>query len=236
MENNDNKKTLILSIVGILVLVIAVVGVSFAMYQFSAAGTQENVIKTGKISMYFDPDATGATQGNNFTVTNKYPMTDAEGVKQTDSKVSFGVKADWGSNDMTIKYEIGITDQANVLGSNATLTEDYIKVVMWDGEGNVVVGTANAGVTIGSLKNTSGPEGLINQYYLTGGSLTVSGTTDEYSLVAYVADNYDLPTDVDTTGNATDVTTDNQVTGKKQEKSTKSETFTFKLNVSAKQI
>ena len=43
MENN-NKKTLILSIVGILVLVIAVVGVSFAMYSFTGTGTKENVI------------------------------------------------------------------------------------------------------------------------------------------------------------------------------------------------
>ena len=54
MENN--KKTLILSIVGILVLVIAVVGVSFAMYSFTGTGTKENVITTGTVSMSFDPD------------------------------------------------------------------------------------------------------------------------------------------------------------------------------------
>ena len=34
----ENNKTMILSILGVLVLVIAVVGVSFAMYSFSAQG------------------------------------------------------------------------------------------------------------------------------------------------------------------------------------------------------
>ena len=52
MEDN-NKKTLILSIIGILVLVIAVVGVSFAMYSFSGTGTKQNVITTGTVSMSF---------------------------------------------------------------------------------------------------------------------------------------------------------------------------------------
>ena len=47
--DNNNKKTLILSIIGILVLVIAVVGVSFAMFTFSGTGTKENVLKTGTI-------------------------------------------------------------------------------------------------------------------------------------------------------------------------------------------
>src|SRR5574344_866369 len=98
MENN--KKTLILSIIGILVLVIAVVGVSFAMYSFSGTGSKQNVIQTGTVTMNFNPD-------NNFTVTNKYPMSDAQGIAQTDSKATFGVNANWGSSTMTINYDLG---------------------------------------------------------------------------------------------------------------------------------
>ena len=50
----ENNKTMILSILGVLVLVIAVVGVSFAMYSFSAQGTKENVITTGSVSLSID--------------------------------------------------------------------------------------------------------------------------------------------------------------------------------------
>ena len=49
----NNKKTLILSIVGVLVLVIVVVGISYAMFSFVGDGTKENVITTGSISVNY---------------------------------------------------------------------------------------------------------------------------------------------------------------------------------------
>lgn len=226
MENNNNKKTLILSIVGILVLVIAVVGVSFAMYSFTGTGTKDNVITTGTVSMNFTDGA------NNFTVSNKYPMSDAKGVAQTDAKADFGVTASWGTAAMNIKYDLAVSD----ITPGATLTEDYVKIALLDGEGKVVVGTTKgsadltAGVTIGSLKATAAPNGLLTSYGLTGGTLTGDGQTDKYTVLAYVADNYKLPTDVDTTGKAT--TDDNGAT---QTKSTKFETFSFKITVKAAQ-
>lgn len=216
MENN-NKKTLILSIVGILVLVIAVVGVSFAMYSFTGTGSKTNEIKTGTITMNFDPD-------NNFAVTNQYPMSDAKGVATTTNKADFGVTATWGTSALTIKYDLGITD----ITPGATLTADFIKVALLDGEGNVIVGTASdagdltAGVKLSTLASTAGPNNLITTYGLTGGTITTSGTTDSYTILAYVADDYDLPTD-------TENSTDNV------KKTTKSETFSFKVGVSATQ-
>ncbi len=53
-KEKNNKKALILSILGVLVLIIAVVGVSYAMYTFSASGTKENVISTGIVVINFD--------------------------------------------------------------------------------------------------------------------------------------------------------------------------------------
>lgn len=215
--DKDNKRTLILSIVGILVLVIAVVGVSFAMYSFTGTGSKQNVIQTGTVSMSFDPD-------NSFNVTNQYPMSDAKGIAQTDNKATFGVTADWGSSTMTIGYDLGITN----ITAGETLTAEYIKVALLDGEGNVIVGTKDGdgaltgGVTVASLATTAGPNSLITTYGLTGGTLTQTGQTDNYTILAYVADNYDLPTD-----------TANTVENVK--KTTKSETFSFKVGVSAAQ-
>ena len=226
MEDN-NKKTLILSIVGILVLVIAVVGVSFAMYTFSGTGTKENVIQTGTVTMNFDPD-------NKFTVTNKYPMSDAQGIAQTDSKATFGVKATWGTSQMTIGYDLGITN----INHGATLTEDYIKVALLDSNNNVIVGEKNedkslkAGVTIKSLAGKAGTNNLITSYALTSGTITASGTTDSYTILAYVSDQYDLPTDTDNSTTDNDGTVERNLTSKK---TTASETFSFKVGVKATQ-
>ena len=218
MENN--KKTLILSIVGILVLVIAVVGVSFAMYSFTGTGTKENVITTGTVSMSFDPD-------NNFVVTNQYPMSDAKGVAQEANKADFGVTADFSNAAMTIKYDLGITN----IQAGETLTAEYIKVALLDADGNVIVGThgeentdLTAGVTIASLQSKAGTNNLIQNYALTSGIITSSGQTDNYTIIAYVSDAYDLPTDAAQAGSGTT-----------QKKATKSETFSFKVGVSAAQ-
>ena len=218
MENN--KKTLILSIVGILVLVIAVVGVSFAMYSFTGTGTKENVITTGTVSMSFDPD-------NNFVVTNQYPMSDAKGVAQETNKADFGVTADFSNASMTIKYDLGITN----IQAGETLTAEYIKVALLDADGNVIVGThgeettdLTAGVTIASLQSKAGTNNLIQNHALTSGTITSSGQTDNYTIIAYVSDAYDLPTDDAQAGSGTT-----------QTKATKSETFSFKVGVSAAQ-
>lgn len=223
MEDN-NKKTLILSIVGILVLVIAVVGVSFAMYSFTGTGSQENLIKTGTVSMDFDSSLTG---GNHFTVTNKYPMSDAKGIAQTDSKATFGVTATWGTAKMTVKYDLAIVD----ITEGTTLTEDYVKIALLGSTGNVIVGTADgdgdltAGVAISTLKNAGSPNSLYSSYGLTSGTLTTSGQSDKYTVLAYVSSAYDLPDDSANTSN----------TGNTHKKTSKSETFSFKIGISAKQ-
>lgn len=227
MEDN-NKKTLILSIIGILVLVIAVVGVSFAMYSFTGTGTKENVITTGTVSMSFSEGS------NNFTLQNKYPMSDAKGIAQGDNRASFGVTATWGSSPLTINYDLGIKN----ISKGTTLTEDYIKVALLGSDGTVIVGEKNednslkAGVTIASLASTAGPHGLITSYGLTGGTISRDGATDSYTILAYVADNYDLPTDKanTTTDNGGSATRD--LTSKK---TTASETFSFKVSVKAAQ-
>ena len=227
MEDN-NKKTLILSIIGILVLVIAVVGVSFAMYSFTGTGTKENVITTGTVSMSFSKGS------NNFTLQNKYPMSDATGIAQDDNRATFGVTATWGSSPLTINYVLGSTN----ITPGATLTEDYIKVALLGSDGTVIVGAKDGegnltgGVTIASLKTVKGPNNLITTYGLTGGTISTSGATDNYTILAYVADNYNLPTDKANT------TTDNGGTASRDltsKKTTASEEFSFKVGVKAAQ-
>ena len=208
----ENKKTLILSIIGILVLVIAVVGVSFAMYSFTGTGSKTNTIQTGSITLNVDKAA-----GNSFTFDGAY-------------------SANWGGTaPITIKYDLGI----EVVQAGATLTEDYVKVALLDSSNKVLVGSEKGttnltgGVTIGSLKNVAAPNGYITQYGLAGGTLTNSGTTDTYTIKAWVSDAYDLAVDPakSTTDNQGNLTTDGL-----HKKETKSETFKFKIVVEAVQV
>ena len=47
----ENKKTLLFSVLGVILLLVVVIGVSYAMYTFSANGSKENVISTGTVSV-----------------------------------------------------------------------------------------------------------------------------------------------------------------------------------------
>ena len=100
----ENNKTMILSILGVLVLVIAVVGVSFAMYSFSAQGTKENVITTGSVSLSIDKKGQSL-----FTLDNVYGVDDATGIAGSSEDVATGnftLSANL-SVEMNIHYEFG---------------------------------------------------------------------------------------------------------------------------------
>lgn len=229
MENN-NKKTLILSIVGILVLVIAVVGVSFAMFTFSGTGTKENVIKTGTITVDFDD----ATKENKIEISNKYPMDDATGMSQTDNTKTWTVEGNWGTSPMVVNYEVGLSD-ITTTPEGGTLTENYVKVAIQKND-TYVIGSANGGVLISTLATEKGPLNLIKDHYVTNGTLENGHLKDTFKVKTYVADTYDLPDDAanSTSPEVTGGTLNNN-DGTKHQKTSKANTFSFKIHVVAQQ-
>ena len=70
--NGNSSKQVLLSVLGIAVLVVAVVGVSFAFFTYSKAGTQNNTLTTGSIFFNF-------TEGQAITLTNQFPISDSKG-------------------------------------------------------------------------------------------------------------------------------------------------------------
>ncbi len=237
----DNKKTLVLSIIGILVLVIAVVGVSFAMFSFSGTGTKENVITTGTVSLDFSTVEEG-TETNVINVDNQYPMDDTNGVSLaniTKSKADFSVKAKYDA-DMTINYEVGIVDinkTGDITEGAETIPEKNVKVILINSTtGEAVVGSkvgeTYTGVTVESLASKKGAKNLITNYYLAGGSFTKGDNSDKYAIYAYLDKDYQLPVDAtkSTTDNAGTVTRTNE-----SKKTTKKAEFSFKLVVKAAQ-
>ena len=207
----NNKKTLILTVLGVLILVIAVVGVTFAMYSFVGTGTKVNVITTGTVSMNY-------VQNTTIALDNQYPMSDNIGAAQTGvaNTLSFTVSATM-SGTMTINYELGLDS----IVEGATLKDDYIKFNLKKGA-SYVVGTDSTGVTLASIAGTAGPKNLISAYYLSAGSFNATAS-ETFVLTAWVADDYTLPS----TGNTT--------SGDTQTNTTTSETFSFKVKVVATQ-
>lgn len=223
----DNKKTLILSIVGILVLVIAVVGVSFAMYSFTGTGTQNNRIITGSATLDFGEGT------NQINITNTYPVSDEKGaVAGNDATFSVAVKSP--SYALNIKYEVGLTDFVEPEGS--TLTKDMVKVKVMQGDSVV-----QAPATISSLESSAGDAGLLNNYVIAKGTLAGTASavakTDDYKIYAWVSKDYDLAIDKaqSTDPEVSGGTLDNDG-GKLHQKATKSETFSFKLVIAAEQM
>ena len=231
--NEDKKKTLVLSIIGVIVLVVAVVGVSLAMYSFTGSGTKNNVITTGTISMTFGTvTGEGKTTNNYFTLTDEYPKTDARGIADATAKADFSVVGTWAENaGLTIDYEIGITDISETAGS---LTSQYVKIVLYNGAGTpIVVGESNTGVRIADLANVTGTL-ITDGYYLTSGTLTDTSKIDNYKIVAWVASDYDLGRDTDAAN--TDTENGGSVAiSTNHKKTTKAATYSFKLTLKAQQ-
>lgn len=100
MENNASKQ-LILSILGISILIVAVVGISYAVFATTLSGTKENTISTGTILMSY----TEATNGIN--ITNAMPISDTDGKKLTgvNNVFDFTVSAEI-AGVTTINYEV----------------------------------------------------------------------------------------------------------------------------------
>lgn len=78
MEQADSRRIL-LSVLGVAILLVAVVGISYAVFMFTTNSKKENVISTGTISMSYTEGVT-----NVMSIENAMPTTDEVGKKQAD--------------------------------------------------------------------------------------------------------------------------------------------------------
>ena len=259
----ENNKTMVLSILGVLVLVIAVVGVSFAMYSFSATGTRENTITTGSVSLTFSADQTQL-----FALTNEYVKSASEGIASEGKTFSLTSAL---TGTMKIAYEIAFTD---VTQDNTNLTDEYVMVNIKDSNNNYLMGSDTAGASINSVKanvgfdqtaidnmidgNSTAATGkvlansfLLNEYVFDKGTIDGStGVNKTYTIKTWISEDYVLKGGEAVTANNSYCTVNGSVDASKtdaasckaangtwtQEKATTAETFSFKIKVSATQV
>ena len=197
------KNYYILTIISFIFLILMVIGVSYAAYKFSAAGTKENVISTGTISMSY-------SQNSFIDLKHTYPKTDTYAIatKEDKSSMEFSVSMET-SGTKQINYALAITE----IQEGTTLKSDKVKIYL-EKEGKVVNNfETNKGKTIDSFKNKY-IEGLIDSYAIYQDILTISNKTHHYVLTSWIDESYILPIKNETTT-----------------KQTNEETYKFKVKV-----
>ena len=181
----NNSKQAVLSIVGIAILVIAVVGVSFAFFTYSKNGTTENVITTGSISFNSTNDE-GA-----LALNNKFPQTNEEGVANQD--YDFTVTGTIPSTANPVHYGVFLvkgnmpTNPAGLDADNVFENEEISVKLTATGGGNVISPWNATGADDDSNALTDAvdtTQGLLVGY----GTVAADGNaaTHSYSLVMWV--------------------------------------------------
>ena len=182
MNNNNSSKQILLSVLGVAILVVAVVGVSFAAFTFTKTGKVENTITTGTITMsYTEPS-------NGINLTNALPVTDAVGkaLNGENNVFDFTVGASV-SGSTTINYVI-----TAVKGEDSTIADTGVKVYLTDQKDTQILApTKVSALSTTQANNAAGaPTG---QFILKTGTYSASAT-DTYRLRMWVADDYAAPT------------------------------------------
>lgn len=180
MENNS--KQAVLSIVGIAVLVIAVVGVSFAFFTYSKGGSTNNVITAGKIVFEF-------TEGTNgLALTDQFPQSAAEG--KSNPTFTFAVSGTLPTTMQDISYRVyaikGDLPAGKVEDNRLQDSEVSLFLTTTGGTITAGYGTDGApatGVTAGSATAGTGLQ-------VANGTIEATGSEvkDTYSITMWVND------------------------------------------------
>ena len=177
----NKKKQLLLSIGLVLILVLMIVGISYAAFKFTGLGTKPNIITTGAITMEYTETT------NTISMTGALPTTDATGkVRLTAGEYfDFTIKSSIQGN-ANINWEIAAEDVTTATrkidGKNIKL---YLTKLNGDNEEEVM---APKVYTTESKENTYTGRPA-NMMSLAKGTMSTSETTN-YRLRMYVDEDY----------------------------------------------
>lgn len=192
MENNS--KQAVLSIVGIAILVIAVVGVSFAFFTYSRTGTTNNVITTGKIEFAY-------TELNQLSLTNQFPQSVEDG-KGNDT-FNFTVSGTIPTTANAVNYTVTAVAGDAAVDDNGTPddTDDDRTLTkrLKDSEINLYV-TGDGTVVSGYDNGTKAAGNSATGFQIASGTIGNTGLTQThtYSMTMWVNETVTI-SDTDTT-------------------------------------
>lgn len=201
MEIRENsQKKVLLSVLGVAILVVAVIGISFAAYS-ATRYSAENTISTGTLMVSYQEDS------NAINITNAMPLSDDLGKAMTEDTEMFTFSVSTKATDaISVPYTISLTPSAG-----NTLTNAQIKAYL-----------TKDGTAIGAPKlvnqYTAITQGTRNGSYLlysatdtfTSGNSATKDTT--YVLKLWVDSNVDLSSATESYTYSATVNVDSNVT------------------------
>ena len=179
----NNSKQTILSIVGIAILVIAVVGVSFAFFTYSRTGTTNNVITTGSIEFEYEEDTQSA-----LSLTNQFPQSDAEGAAANEA-FEFDVVGTIPASANSINYKVYVVPGEAETGKTRFADDQIsIKVTTAAHTGSATTGVVETGYDTAHALSSAISTGSGIQ--VAHGTITNLGTEEQhdYTLTMWVND------------------------------------------------
>lgn len=184
------KKEIMISIITIILLVIAVIGVTYAAFTFTGHGTKENKLSTGEVEFsYYE-------KTNGISIVNAEPISDSVGKMLVESDVDKGIEN--GYFDFTIsssvsgdavRYEIyGVEDSS----LPDAMDSEYVKVYLTNADTEeAMTGYTDVVPTFKSLPpaDASQDDDARRLYY---GSFDHGVGIHRYRLRIWVSDEYTL--------------------------------------------
>ena len=179
----DKKKQLLLSIGLVLILVLMIIGISYAAFKFVGEGKKPNTITTGAITMEYTEST------NKISMTGALPTTDATGkVRLTEGEYfDFTIKSNIKGNT-NINWEIAAEDitpssAKKMDGKNIKL---YLTKLDSAGAETQVMAPKVYNASTSANTKTGRPSGVMS---LATGTMSTSETTN-YRLRMYVDEDY----------------------------------------------
>ena len=114
-KEHENKSKIIVSVLGLVLLLVFVVGITYAVFTYTKKGNVENTIRTGKITMSYREGENG------ITLENAYPMEDSVGKVLSDPNqlFDFTVNINLYGSKTPVSYEVTAEkDENSTLGDS----------------------------------------------------------------------------------------------------------------------
>ena len=187
MSNSNSSKQILLSVIGVAILVIAVVGVSFAFYNYTKTGNK-NTLKTGTIT--FNSTNTVINMTSVFPVSKSDVLTDVANVGTGYVNISGNTSYNNG-----IDFTVTVEDVSESVGSGVGKLPISVRVIPTSLGDVKTIGSNQGSITINSYEDgsaiTSGSilaSGRIPANTSINGSLTIKAYIDADNII--ISDTY----------------------------------------------
>lgn len=180
----DDSKQVLLSVFGVALLIVAIVGISYAIFVFSAKSRVDNTVRSGGITFeYLEGDSV-------IDINDALPVSDEVGVKQTksfDFQVSSAIRG-----NTTVFYEV----RAKSLTVDNKIDNQYVKIYLEKKDGGdfstVLSPTTFKENPNTSLTNISVDTNTMLLYSgrFSGKKATTTNYSDEFRLKMWLSDKY----------------------------------------------